>query len=35
MDTRLPDTSDLWRLTMEHSPVGMAIVSLTVLWSAS
>ena len=28
MDTRLPDTSDLWRLTMEHSPVGMAIVSL-------
>ncbi len=29
MDTRLPDTGDLWRLTMEHSPVGMAIVSLT------
>ena len=29
MDTRLPDTGDLWRLTMEHSPVGMAIVSLS------
>ncbi len=29
MDTRLPETGDLWRLTMEHSPVGMAIVSLT------
>lgn len=27
--TRLPETDDLWRLTMEHSPVGMAIVSLT------
>ncbi|GAA5107908.1 hypothetical protein GCM10023339_06360 [Alloalcanivorax gelatiniphagus] len=27
-DTRLPGASDLWRLTMEHSPVGMAIVSL-------
>jgi two-component system phosphate regulon sensor histidine kinase PhoR len=26
--TRMPDTGDLWRLTMEHSPVGMAIVSL-------
>lgn len=24
---RVPDTDDLWRLTMEHSPVGMAIVS--------
>ena len=23
----LPDTDDLWRLTMEHSPVGMALVS--------
>lgn len=22
-----PDTDDLWRLTMEHSPVGMALVS--------
>jgi two-component system phosphate regulon sensor histidine kinase PhoR len=22
-----PDTGDLWRLTMEHSPVGMALVS--------
>ena len=29
MDTRLRDTGDLWRLTMEHSPIGMAIVSLT------
>ncbi len=29
MDTRLHETGDLWRLTMEHSPVGMAIVSLT------
>ncbi len=27
--TRGPDTGDLWRLTMEHSPVGMALVSLT------
>lgn len=26
-DTRAPATADLWRLTMEHSPVGMAIVS--------
>lgn len=26
-DTRAPETPDLWRLTMEHSPVGMAIVS--------
>ncbi len=25
--TRMPATNDLWRLTMEHSPVGMAIVS--------
>lgn len=24
-----PDTDDLWRLTMEHSPVGMALVSPT------
>ena len=24
---RLPDTADLWQLTMEHSPVGMAIVA--------
>jgi two-component system phosphate regulon sensor histidine kinase PhoR len=24
---RVPDTDELWRLTMEHSPVGMAIVS--------
>jgi two-component system phosphate regulon sensor histidine kinase PhoR len=24
---RAPDTDELWRLTMEHSPVGMAIVS--------
>jgi len=23
----LPDTDDLWRVTMEHSPVGMALVS--------
>jgi two-component system phosphate regulon sensor histidine kinase PhoR len=29
VDTRLPDTGDLWRLIMEHSPVGMAIVSPT------
>lgn len=27
-DMRAPETMDLWRLTMEHSPVGMAIVSL-------
>lgn len=25
--TRLPETDDLWRLTVEHSPVGMALVS--------
>ncbi|GAA1916119.1 sensor histidine kinase [Nocardioides hwasunensis] len=25
--TRAPQTDDLWRLTMEHSPVGMAVVS--------
>ncbi|MCW2738580.1 sensor histidine kinase [Nocardioides sp.] len=25
--TRMPETDDLWRLTMDHSPVGMAIVS--------
>lgn len=25
--TRVPEASDLWQLTMEHSPVGMAIVS--------
>ncbi len=25
--TNVPDTADLWRLTMEHSPVGMALVS--------
>ena len=24
---RLPETADLWQLTMEHSPVGMAIVA--------
>lgn len=28
-DTRAPEVADLWRLTMEHSPVGMAIVSPT------
>lgn len=27
--THLTGTGDLWRLTMEHSPVGMALVSLT------
>ena len=27
--TRMPDTGDLWRLTVEHSPIGMAIVSLS------
>lgn len=26
--THVAETDDLWRLTMEHSPVGMAIVSL-------
>lgn len=26
-DMRAPEIPDLWRLTMEHSPVGMAIVS--------
>ncbi|NYE35885.1 hypothetical protein F4692_000989 [Nocardioides cavernae] len=26
-DTRAPEKTDLWQLTMEHSPVGMAIVS--------
>ncbi|WP_374457521.1 ATP-binding protein [Nocardioides sp.] len=26
-ETRLPETDDLWRLTVEHSPVGMALVS--------
>ncbi len=25
--TRLPDTDSLWRLTMEHSPVGMALLT--------
>ena len=27
--TQVPDTADLWRVTVEHSPVGMAIVSIT------
>jgi len=26
--SQVPDTADLWRLTMEHSPVGMAIFSV-------
>ncbi len=26
-DARVPEAGDLWQLTMEHSPVGMAIVS--------